>query len=207
MLTIRSFLSYISPTMKLVATLLFTVVLAACSDFGNSPIDRAIAYHNRGKYNEAIRIYTEVIKEHSKFQLPYYNRGLCYLNLEDYRRALADFNKVMSLQTRGDFIFTENSNSPFASEESQYQVPYNDALYLKAQALYYLDSIENSLRDFKILIAANYQKSNCLVWEGCIWIQYGKNDRACSAFTQARQFAVDKLDTKEAEEYIAEYCK
>ena len=106
-----------------------------------------------------------------------------------------------------NFIFTYNSNSPFANEEARNQVPYYDVLYERAQVKYYLDSLESSYHDFESLIVNNYsEKSNCYLWQGTIWVENNKTTNACACFEKAREVASTSNDNQEAEKMISEYC-
>lgn len=114
----------------------------------------------------------------------------------------------MSLQTHGSFIFTLNEDSPFADEEARAQVPYNDALYQRAQVKYFMDSLKSSFIDFQTLVDNNYEeKSNCLLWQGTIYIRSGKTDKACTYFDNAKQVALTNSDINEADKMIATYCR
>jgi tetratricopeptide (TPR) repeat protein len=179
----------------------------SCKQTNEDLLDKADKLAKQKKYNEAIETYTEVIKRNSKLQAAYYNRGFTYLKIKKYDEALADFNKVMTLQSHGDFIITYNRDSPFADEEARAQVPYNDALYERAQVKFYMDSLKSSFQDFQTLINSNYEKSNCMVWQGTIWIKDGKPDRACEYFEKAKQLAQTDYDKQEAEEMIKTYCR
>jgi tetratricopeptide (TPR) repeat protein len=50
-----------------------------------------------GKYSEAIKYFTEVIKIDAKYADAYYNRGLCYEMLNDYTNARVDYKNAMSI--------------------------------------------------------------------------------------------------------------
>lgn len=170
-------------------------------------MDKALNYSKQKKYDKAIETYTKVINRNSKLQLAYYNRGFDYLATKQYDKALWDFNKVMALQSHGDFIITYNQNSPFADEEARVQVSYNDALYQRAQVKYFMDSLKSSFIDFQTLVDNNYEeKSNCLLWQGTIYVRSGKTDKACTYFDNAKQAALTDDDRNEAIEMIKTYC-
>lgn len=107
----------------------FLFVFASCRQTNEQLLDEAYRLSQQKKYNEAIKIYTEVIRRNKKLQLAYYNRGFAYTATKQYGKALADFDKIMSLQTRGNWIVTRNKDIPYASEEIRDQIPYADALY------------------------------------------------------------------------------
>jgi len=188
-------------------TLIIAAVLVSCKQTNEELINEGVDLAKRKKYKEAIRLYTKVINRNNKLQLAYYDRGFSLIALKDYSKALTDFNKVMALQTHGDFTYTENPNTPFASEEARMQVPYNDALYLRAQVKYYMDSIKSSFQDFQTLVDNNYkEKSNCIVWQGTICVRNGSKDKACEYFQEAKTIASNDEDRQDADEYVTQYC-
>jgi tetratricopeptide (TPR) repeat protein len=182
------------------------LVLVSCKETKDDMINRAVKLKKEGKCKEAIEINSKLITNNYKLQVPYYNRGLCYLEMKDYPKALADFNKIMSLQTVGNVIIIYNPDVPDASDEAKYQVPYDDALYARAQVLYGMDSIEHSYRDFDRLVYKSYEKSNCLLWQGIIWVRSGNNENACVKFNKAKEAATNESDQKEAETFIRDHC-
>ena len=185
----------------------FFILLVSCKQTNEQLLDKAFELTKQNKYNKAIEVYTKVIKSNSKLQLAYYNRGISYVAIKDYPKAYADFNKVMALQTKGGFIFTYNQDSSFADEEAKAQIPYNDALYHRAQVKFYMDSIKSSFEDFQTLIARNYEEiSNCLLWQGTICIQSGMTEKACECFDKAKKIALIDNDREEADKMIATYC-
>ncbi len=184
-----------------------TLIFCSCKKSNDQLFDEASTLLKESQFDKAINIYNELIKRNRKLQLAYYNRGYCYFSKNEYKKALLDYNRLIDLQTIGDFVYTENSNSPFASEESKYQVSYYDALYQRAQVYFYLDMVKESFQDFNNLIANNYQeKSNCYLWQGSMWLNSGDTLKACDCFTKSKQFANRPDLEKEAEKFIATNC-
>jgi len=187
--------------------LTFIVLFVSCKQTNEQLLDKAYNLSKQKEYEKAIETYTKVIRRNAKIQLAYYNRGFAYLATKKYDRALSDFNKVMALQTHGEFIITYNEDSPIADEETRTQVPYNDALYQRAQVKYFMDSLASSFTDFQKLVDKGYQeKSNCTLWQGTICVRGGKPDKGCEYFGKAKQFALTDDDKKEADEMIKTYC-
>jgi tetratricopeptide (TPR) repeat protein len=195
-------------SIKLLFSILTCLVLfPSCEETNEQLLDTAYNLIKEKKYDKAIEVYNKVIKSSNKLQLAYYNRGFAYLATKNYDKALWDFNKVMDLQTHGNFIVTYNQNSPFADEEVKAQVPYNDALYQRAQVKYFMDSLKSSFIDFQTLVDNNYEeKSNCVLWQGTIYVRSGKTDRACEYFDKAKQFALTDNDRNEADKMLKIYC-
>jgi len=188
-------------------TLPFTILFASCKQTNEDLINEGMGMAKRKKYKEAIKLYTKVINRNGRIQLAYFDRGLSFAALKDYSNALHDFNKVMALQRIGDFIFTENPNTPFASEAAQMQVPYDDALYRRAIVRYYMDSIEKSFYDFQKLVDEGYEQSNCFLWQGSMLIKEGNNSKACICFENAKQLAIKTEDSLQAIDMIRTHCE
>jgi tetratricopeptide repeat protein len=190
-----------------IGILLVAILLECCKQTNDDLINRGVALAKQKKYKDAIKLYTRVINRNDKIQLAYYDRGFSFMGLKIYALALRDFNKVLSLQTVGDFVYTENPNTPFSSDEARGQVPYNDALYQRARVKFYMDSLRSSFEDFQTLVNSDYEKSNCLTWQGTIWIRGGDKNKACEYFERAKQAASTEEDKQEANEFIKTYCQ
>jgi tetratricopeptide (TPR) repeat protein len=187
--------------------ILISFIFSACTPSNEELFDKAYKLGKQQKYDEAIKIYTQIISRNNQLQLAYYNRGIDYLSKKSYNQALADFNKVLSLQTVGDFHVTYNENTPVADDVARTQVPYNDALYQRAIVKFYMDSARSSFIDFQTLVDDNdEQKSNCIIWQGTLWVKIGKLEKACEYFHKAKQFANTTDDKQEADEMIKTYC-
>lgn len=184
----------------------FSLLLISCSATTEELFDKGSNLLDKKKYADAIEIYSQIINRNPKLQQSYYERGICYAALKKYETALADFNKVINMQPGGPIRLTYNKNSPFLGEEEKFSIPYNDALYQRAITKYDMDSLKSSYHDFSILVAENYEKNNCLLWQGSIWLKAGKKDSGCKYFQQARLFASEK-DVREADRMIMENCK
>jgi serine/threonine-protein phosphatase 5 len=196
-------------SIKLLFSILTCLILfSSCKETNEQLLDKAYDLSKEKNYDKAIEVYSKVIKSNNKLQLAYYNRGFAYLGLKKYDKALWDFNKVMALQTHGSFIITYNQDSPFANEEAKAQVPYNDALYQRAQVKYFMDSLKSSFIDFQTLVDNSYEeKSNCVLWQGTIYVRSGKTDKACEYFDKAKQFALTDDDRNEADKMLQTYCR
>lgn len=191
------------PTFVLICSLLLT----SCKETNDQLLDKGYNLNTQKQYEKAIEVFSEVIKRNKRLQLAYYNRGFAYLELKQYDKALADFNKVMSLQTKGNYIITYNDQLPYASEETKAQVPYNDALYKRAQVKYFMDSLKSSFTDFQRLVDDDYEeKSNCMTWQGVIYVVSGYKETGCEYFFKARQYATNDEDSNNAQELINTYC-
>ncbi|MGB4843502.1 MAG: tetratricopeptide repeat protein [Ferruginibacter sp.] len=185
-------------------------LLSSCKKTTEQLFDEAYSLTKKGKLDKAIKIYSDLIKQNDKLQSAYYNRGYCYYSEKEYSKALQDFETLINLQTLGGgkIIFSLNSDSPFASEEAKYQVPYFDAVYQRAQVYSFLDKNEESFQDFKYLVDNNYEeKSNCFFWLGSLVLNKGDTVRACDYLTKSKETANRKDVLEAVEKMINECCR
>lgn len=105
---------------------------------------------------EAIAAFTEAIALDARDELAYYQRGLSYLILLDYERALSDINKAITLQ-------------------NGYQEEYFRTL---AHCYYYLKDYENCLLACNAIKADHYDNHDAyLLSLQCLWY-LGRNEEA-----------------------------
>ena len=193
----------------ILVSLVIGLILSSCRKTNEQLFDEAYGLTKTGQFDKAIKIYTKLLERNDKLQLGYYNRGYCYYSLKQYIKALDDFNRIIDLQTvgGGKMILTLNSDSPFASEESKYQVSYHDALYQRAQVYFYLEKYNYSFKDFDDLITSGYEeKGNCYLWQGSIILNTGDTSKACLYFINAKKFADNKTIEGEAEKMVKFCC-
>jgi tetratricopeptide (TPR) repeat protein len=180
----------------------------ACSPSTEQLIEEGNTLVHQQKYEEAIATYTKIIRRTNKLQLPYYDRGIAYLSSKQYPKALWDFNRVIDLQGGENISITSNNQLPYASEETNAQVPRFDVLYQRAQTKFYMDSLRSSFIDFQTLVDYDYsEKSNCILWQGTILFKGGKPERACVYFNNAKAAAQTREDSSDADDMIKLYCE
>src|SRR5260221_1306346 len=89
-------------TMRLRSVIcLLTAVSGVSSLFAESLShveDQATEALRRGKYDEAIGLYTKLISHYPKSAAAYYDRGVCYLEKYSCDRAIADFSEAIRLE-------------------------------------------------------------------------------------------------------------
>ena len=179
--------------------------LSSCKESNEKLTERGVIYIRQGQYSEAIKVFSAIITRNDKLQIPYYNRALCYAELNDLDRALDDLNTVISLHGAAMEGKSE-SNTLFSEEEDRAQVSITEALYERGQILYKLDSLDKANKDFTGLISSNYEKSSCFLWLGLIWIKQGNESKACEMFNQAKHFALTEQEKEEAKRFITDNC-
>lgn len=179
-------------------------LFGSCKESNEQLINRGNILAEKGKHKEAIETYNEVLQTNEKIQLAYYHRGLSYLEIKEYKKAFADFDKVLNLKTLGggNIIFTLNEQNSQFIEEAKFQVEYDDAFYGRAQARYFLDSLKTAYNDFQLLLEKNYpEKTFCILFQADIWFASGDDSTACKYVDWARTFATTEREIKDCDEY------
>jgi tetratricopeptide (TPR) repeat protein len=184
------------------------LLFVSCKQSNEYLLKKAGQLYEKKKYNEVIAICNDVIAEKNNLQLSYYYRGLAFAGLKQYKKAIHSLDIVMNLQSRDGLIFVWNKEGIVADEVARTQVPLHDALYQRALVKFQMDSLKSSWADFQSCIRSDYgQKSNCLLWQGEIYIRIGKKDKACFSFQKAKEFALNLYDSTGADNMFNEYCK
>jgi tetratricopeptide (TPR) repeat protein len=189
---------------KIILVLSVMLTIVSCTESNEQLISRGIALAEKGKHKEAIEKYSKVLITNENAQSAYYNRGLSYINLKHYKKALDDFQKVLNLKTPagGDIIFNWNEQNSQFIEEAKFQVSYDDAFYGRAQARFFLDSMKSAYQDFQQLIDKNYsEKVFCILFQADIWYESGVDSTACKYVEWARSNATTEDEIKDCDSY------
>jgi tetratricopeptide (TPR) repeat protein len=181
-----------------------TMIFTSCRPSIKQLFLEADNYYKADQYEKALDVCEKIIKKDSTNQLAYYYRGKCYFYLDKNKEALADFNKILSLQpVPNGLTFRLNRNLPYISDKERYKVYYEEALFERAMTEYYMDSFKNAFHDFRDCIGLGYEpKSDCYRYLGIIYIDYRQNDKGCEMLKKAAL----EGDTA-ATTLIGKYCK
>lgn len=178
------------------------ILSSSCQETTDSLLDKAYKLSKEKKYEEANKLYSKAIDRNHRLEIAFYNRGMNFASLKKYQNALIDFDEIISHYKKGNLVVTFTSG---LSEDDGYKISYNDALYQRAQVLHDIDSLSQSFQDFEFLIANNYEKSNCLIWQGSLWLKSGSKAKACACFQKAKEFAFTNSDKEEADRALSQY--
>lgn len=179
---------------RLIATrFLFVVVLLTCLSLYSCKPDVkqlfsiAQQHFDRGEYKKAIDVYNQILERDSVNQLAFFERGQCNYYIGRHEEAIADYNKIISLQppSDGQIELRWNRDSPFAPEEEKYKVYYEEALFERAVTEYQMDSARQAFKDFQVCLNAGYEKTLCKRYLGCLYIAYQKKVEGCRMLKEA----------------------
>lgn len=169
------------------------------SKFLGAYINRGADKSALGDYKGAIADYEKVISLDPKNTLAYFNIGNNYKRLEKYSTAVGFYNKAFDTKG-GETIYLDLKPNEFM-DLSKFDVPGHEIYFERGIALYYIDSLKKSYRDFRNCINKNYMAADCQYWIGLIYITTGQKQLACESLNKARL-----LGHEDAKEEIKKYC-
>jgi tetratricopeptide (TPR) repeat protein len=188
--------------------MIVVAAISSCKLTNDELLEKGNRLVNAGKYDEAIAVYTKLIHRNKKFQVPYYNRGLCYYHKYDYNRALHDFNEAIRIKTSSGLVFAKNANAPWATEEDRMQAGYPDLLYMVAMSEYFMDSLTSSFHHFNQLSAMNSgELSTSLLFQGYIMLRTDDSTKACDYFSRSRNSAITIDQRRVVDSVFLVYCR
>ena len=162
--------------------------LVGCKASTDQLIREGIRLKDKGDYLGAIAKFSAVIDRNSKLQIAYFDEAICYSNLKDYGKALGNLNKILAMHGSGSMELIMNPDGPFATEEDKAYVPRMTIIFQRAQINYSMDSFRNSFDDFKTCLENDYQKNDCYLWLGTIYIKCGNKAKGCELYKKANVF-------------------
>jgi tetratricopeptide (TPR) repeat protein len=176
--------------------------VSACNASEEELLQRAHKNAENGNYDKAIGLNTKVIQLNDKNEMAYFNRGICYSNLDSNEKALADFDKILSFKSGRGVEITFNPQ--FATGDERYKISYLDALYQRALVKYNMDSLRSAFIDFKTCLDNDYElKGKCCLHIGDIYMRASdKKNKGCEYYRNALLFGMG-----EASDRLSKYCK
>jgi tetratricopeptide (TPR) repeat protein len=170
-----------------IVVLSFCLSLSSCKPNIKQLFVTAQRNFDQGEFKKAIGVYDQILQRDSLNQLAFFDRGRCNYFLGRDNDAIADYNKVISLQdtTDGQVEFRLNRDLPSTPEKERYKVSYEEALFLRAVTEYEIDSAKRAFRDFQNCLRIGYEKPACTRYLGCIYIAFNKKDKGCSLLKEA----------------------
>jgi len=108
-------------------------------------IDRAMAYEEKGQFDQAVDDFTKALEIDPKNAGAYYYRGIGYMNQGQYRWAIDDFNKALEIDPKNAGAYYYRGSAYYSRKE--YDKSWKDIK--KAQDLGYKipSKFLESLRD------------------------------------------------------------
>ncbi len=161
---------------------------------------RANEYYKMEKYDLAISDYTENIKLNKdiNFEIEastYFNRGLSFMFIKNYKKAIADFSIGLEkdfnsnmLLNRGLCYFEEedyqNSLLDLNQVINEYGVNNVKVLEMRANCYFLTSRYHSSINEFKKLLKEN-KNSDFLFKIGCSYAMLNSQSLSCKFFKEA----------------------
>jgi Flp pilus assembly protein TadD len=143
--------------------------------------------------DEEIYCYTQAIKINPNLAYAYYNRGIIYLDRNEYKRAIKDFTIAIQLDNNdGDFFcnrgiaLKNNSQTKLAMEDFTEAIrlnPKDEEYYLeRGIARAERGDIDDAIKDYAKAISVREDFSEALYNRAALWIMKKKFSNALSDY-------------------------
>ncbi len=140
---------------------IFTVfLLASCSNTADQLYQQAIVQFDQKDYSGAIQTLNTAINLDNKNGEAYFTRGSCYFNLDDFEKAVIDYNAAIALSRSKDA----------------------EAYFLRGNAQYHLNQLEAAIHDITMAITIDPNHAEAFQQRAYTWIAMGNSDSALHDF-------------------------
>ena len=177
--------------------------LSSCQSSGSALLEEGNKLFDKGEYQKAIKIYSDIIGKNTGNELAIFNRGLAYYQLDSNTSALQDFNTILKRKPTGLHI---EMNPTYATGDERFKISYLQALYQRGLVWENMDSLRNALVDYKTCLDSEtepMQKSKLCIRIGDIYQRASKmKEKGCEYYRQALL-----LGHEEANARLETYCR
>ena len=122
-----------------------------------------IYYNNHHKFGDTINVYTACIKEYPKKEYLYNNRGNIYKMLKQYDKAMADYDKAISLDSNyisplvgkmSIYLMTTKFDDALSTSDKILKIdPKVDSVYYQRGIIYEVkNDYDNALKNYNLAI-------------------------------------------------------
>lgn len=148
----------------------------------NDPYKKGVELLGQEKYSEAIEQFNKFLKDFSSSNA-FYARGLCYLQLEDYRNAISDLENANNL---GD----PDAKSKLTEAYLKYGNKCLEQKKYPAAIGIFTKALEFSPNEINVLFN-----------RGIAYFYIGEKEKACADWE-----LIKSLGSNESSEFLKEYC-
>ena len=161
-------------------------------------LNEGIALCNQGKYQEAINLYNEILKDNPKnFALTL--RGVAYTGLQNYDAAITDFSKAIEISDKHDYIayngrgmaytFLKQYDAAISDFSKAIEINPEDASIYSNRGNTYLSlkQYDNALADLNKSIEIDPKFSSAYVNRGYLYEDLGETEKASADFAKAKE--------------------
>jgi len=157
---------------------------------------RALAFEERGLYNEALADYQKAVDLSPSYTEAYINRGSLLVKLNRVDLAIADYNHAIALNPAryeayfnlgllyGRTGFTGRAIEYF-SKVIEINPGYAEAYKNRGLSYFYAGRYDSALEDFNKAIALSHNPSSVYVHRGNLYLKAGNKELAVADFQKA----------------------
>lgn len=178
---------------------LLLLLVCGCTASSDSPdvtLEKANILADRGKYEEAIPVYTKAIESFQDRPDVYYKRGVCYENLQIFDKALSNYTKCLELDP--DYADAINNKGVVLAQSQQFQAAADQftllvekhpdnvlALRNRGLCLHDLGKYSEAIADYEKAI--ELEKTDAQTWfqKGNVYLEQDLFEKAIADFNQA----------------------
>lgn len=168
-------------------------------------------FFDEGRYQEAADSYTEVLRNNTNDIDAHYNRGRAYEELEEFEKAIQDFEFILEKDERHlnarlslaqvYYKMGEYSKSVvFSGEALKFHQSSYHGHFLLARAKHQMGYTKAALKEYDAAIALKADYGDAYLYRGALKSSM-KITTACNDFRQASNLKVNG-----AEEAVKKYC-
>jgi tetratricopeptide (TPR) repeat protein len=163
------------------------------------PADKGSASSYLGKYDQAVKMYTEALK-YSNYHSYYADRGDAYVKLQDYRRALIDYDQALE-KSPNDPEYLRRKTQALSQQDHSIEAQRIEAQRIEAQRIE-TQRIEKQSKQEDTYDDWSSEKSNEKgkqqgiehVQKASSLLRVGQYEQAISEYTEAISFFPDEYN-------------
>jgi tetratricopeptide (TPR) repeat protein len=146
------------------------------------PADRGSAFYYLGKYDQAVKMYTEVLK-YSNYHSYYADRGDAYAKLQDYKHTLEDYDRALELSPN-DPEYLRRKTQAIAQQNR----------FIEAQKMMRQSKQADTYDDWPSKKSSKDESEQAIghAQKGSDFMRAGQYEQAISEYTEAIRFLPDE---------------
>ncbi|NMM50421.1 tetratricopeptide repeat protein [Marinigracilibium pacificum] len=195
---------------RLYLAVMVTIFLFSC---GGDLSEQGDKLYKSGKYQEAIKSYSEYLETYPSNEIVLYNRGRSYEELGMTEEAIADYQQVLKIDDRHmnsrlglASLFYKNgdySSAEIILTESMKISPENpNVLALRGKVNFQMSNFKQAIDDLSKALRIKPDMSDAYYFRGLANIGANKKSSGCSDLKKAVSMGVEV-----AQNSVDKYCK
>lgn len=168
-------------------------------------------------WHDSISLWDNVIKTTGEFSFPLMKRGIAYSHVNDYDKALEDFNKSIELNVRYPvayenrgyiYLLLKNYKLAVSDFKSALEMDPQSAYSLRNLGLcfYNLNDYEKGLGYLNQSLEIEPNNAYAYKTRGKLYVAFGQMDLACDDLYKSIDLGLSDVNESEAKGLINEHC-